>query len=77
MATRYCYAASLQNDQLRAHLANKDTLVFDYRAGSWQQIEKQIERLGFGESYIVAVLIGRRGRFTKVTPVETAQRLVA
>jgi hypothetical protein len=63
----------LSDEEMRSRLMGRETLFFRQLGSQWQEIEKQIDRLGFGESYFVTQLSARRGQFTKVTPV-SAQR---
>jgi hypothetical protein len=43
----------LPDDELRPQLEVGDTIVFTGTTVRWQEIERQVERLGFGDSYIV------------------------
>jgi len=54
---------------MRSHLERGNTLLFEGLAGEWQTVERQIERLGFGEQYFVSLIKGRGGDLTKVMPV--------
>jgi hypothetical protein len=75
VSARYTYTSMLPSDQLRQHLENKDTLAFDGLIDEWQEIERQVEHLGFGDAYIVSLTNARRGVFAKVTPIEMPGRL--
>ncbi len=55
------------DDQMHPHLENRDTLLFKGLGREWQQIEKQIERLGFGDAYLVSQ-VGSRSSSAKVSP---------
>lgn len=58
----------LPDDQMREQLKRGET--FRFTLGSkWQEIEQQIERLGFGDDYFVSQIKVRGGKMTKVTPV--------
>ncbi len=54
MAAHVIYTRPLVDEEMRAHLERRDSLVFKGLGGEWQHIERQVERLGFGESYIVS-----------------------
>jgi len=54
MSPQVIYTKLLQDDEMRAHLERNDTLLFKGLAREWQRIERQVERLGFGELYIVS-----------------------
>ncbi len=54
---------------MSAHIEKKNTLLFKGLGREWQQIERQVERLGFGEVYVVSQRGSRHGS-TKVTPLE-------
>ena len=67
------YPRLLGDDELRSHLERGDTLVFTGSAKAWQQIERQVDRLGFGDDYAVSRTskTGPAGaqHVTRVTPV--------
>ena len=75
MSARHTYNSLLPSDQLRRHLENRDTLTFDGLVDEWQGIERQVERLGFGDAYIGIVTNAPRGNFARVSPVEIPARL--
>ncbi len=54
MAAKVIYTSRLADDELRTHLENRDNLLFKGLGREWQQIERQVERLGFGELYVVS-----------------------
>jgi len=56
---------------MRAQLERGETFLF--KISMWQEIERQIERLGFDDSYFVTEVSAKRGKFTKVTPVIRGQ----
>src|SRR5262249_32484405 len=66
MSAGVIYTYLLQDDQMRSHLEKQDTLVFKGLAREWQEIERQVERLGFGEVYVVTQR-GTRAGDTKVS----------
>ena len=49
----------LSNESLRGHLECGDSLLFADACLDWHEIERRVERLGFGESYIVCAAKGR------------------
>ena len=69
------YTRLLRDEELRPHLERRDTLVFKGTANAWQEIERQVERLGFGDAYAVSRTrrAGATGEedFTRVSPVHT------
>jgi hypothetical protein len=69
------YTRHLNDDELRPHLERRDTLVFKGTAITWQEIERQVERLGFEDEYAVSRTkrTGATGEedFTRVSPVHT------
>lgn len=73
MALAEPYSHLLSDEQLRAHLERKETVIFKGLSREWQQIERQVERLGFGESYIVTQRKGARGGTIRVAPVRAQQ----
>jgi hypothetical protein len=48
------YTRPLSDNELRSELEARDTICLMGEEISWQQIERQVERLGFGEAYIVS-----------------------
>ena len=45
----------LSDDRLRRELEAGDTIVFKGKNFTWEKIERQVARLGFGDSYLVIV----------------------
>jgi hypothetical protein len=56
----------LSDDELRPQLAAMATILFDGQTVEWDEIEQQVERLGFGDLYIVSCTQGRSGNDTKI-----------
>jgi len=69
-----CFDCFLSDADMRAYLERGDTLLF--KSTKWQEIERQIDRLGFEDSHFVSQVSARRGKLTKVTPVAKAQTQV-
>ena len=51
---KYVYDRLLSDEELRPHLERGDSVVFSGIAKAWQEIERQVERLGFGDSFTVS-----------------------
>ncbi len=66
MAAHAMYTRPLEDEEMRKHLENGETIVFKGLAREWQHIERQVERLGFGELYVVSQR-GSSSGDTKVT----------
>lgn len=64
------YTRLLGDQELGAHLEKGDTLLFEGLGREWQQIERQVERLGFGDRFVVSQ-VRKRQNSTKVSPLET------
>jgi hypothetical protein len=62
----------LSDDQMVAQLQLGETFFF--KLSKWQLIERQVERLGFDDSYIVAQVDSERGKLTKVSPSQQTRR---
>ena len=67
------YTRPLNDQELRSHLERGDSITFSDAVMDWQQIERQVERLGFGTEYAVSRasrsdLAGRQ-HHTRVTPL--------
>jgi hypothetical protein len=63
----------LTDEELREQLQSQDTILFVGESLRWQEIERQVERLGFGELYIVSSTQGRHS----VTPIITVKPAAA
>ena len=57
----------LLDDELVPHLLQQHTLIFKGLGEEWQEIERQVERLGFGDIYFVSQL-GVQESSTKLAP---------
>ncbi len=70
---KHTYDHLLSDDELRPHLERGDTLAFTGGPKAWQEVERQVERLGFGDDYAVSRTskAGPAGEqhVTRVTPV--------
>ncbi len=70
MAAPVTYTRSLQDQELRKHLENGETVIFKGLGREWQRIERQVERLGFGDLFVVS----QRGSLdgdTRITLLKT------
>ena len=67
------YDRLLSDEELRPHLERGDSVVFGGIAKAWQEIERQVERLGFGDNYAVSRTKGsgtaREQDVIRVSPV--------
>jgi hypothetical protein len=54
------FDAPLTDDELRYWLKARETIFFVGPRPEWQEIERQVERLGFGKAYIVSATQGRQ-----------------
>lgn len=72
---KQCFDSLLPDDQMREQLKRGETFCFSF-GNNWQEIEQQIERLGFGDNYFVSQIKARRGKMTKVTPVPAKPEMV-
>ncbi len=54
--------------EMRAHLEQGNSLFFPGMGREWEKLERQVERLGFGEVYFVSRTKGLRGDCAKVRP---------
>jgi len=70
---KHPYTRLLQDTELRPHLEAGDAIAFVGLARQWKHLERQIERLGFGDLYAVSVAKKRTGDpgFIRVSPVRT------
>jgi preprotein translocase subunit YajC len=61
----------LSDEQMRLQLQEGHVLVFEGLDRRWQEVEQQVDRLGFGDEYLVLQAEGMHGKVTKVTPAPT------
>ena len=70
------YTHPISDQELRSHLERGDTITFSDAVKDWEQIERQVERLGFGSDYAVSRSTrpdsAGRQRHTRVTPLRVA-----
>lgn len=70
---KYVYDRLLSDEELRPHLERGDSVVFSGITKTWQEIEGQVERLGFGDNYAVSRTRGagtaREQDVIRVSPV--------
>jgi len=70
---KYVYDRLLSDEELRPHLERGDSVVFSGITKAWQEIEGQVERLGFGDNYAVSRTRGaganRERDLIRVSPV--------
>ena len=48
---KHVYTRLLDDAELRPHLERGDTVTFENLARDWGKIERQVERLGYGDTY--------------------------
>ena len=63
------YTRPLSDKELRAHLLSRDHLVLKVPNLRWQEVERQVERLGFGDTFFVAETKSSRGQCCRIDPV--------
>jgi hypothetical protein len=51
---KHLYTRLLDEAELRSHLERGDTVVFENLARVWEKIERQVEHLGYGDTYAVS-----------------------
>jgi len=69
MGVEAIYTRLLNDQEMSAHLEKKDTLLFKGLGHEWQQVERQLERLGFGDRYVASKVSAGQSS-TKVSPLE-------
>ena len=62
------YKRLLTDEEIRDLLHRNEIIVFDGMSREWQKVEQQIEKLGFGDTYIVSQRKGPRGGSIKAAP---------
>jgi hypothetical protein len=76
---KHVYTRPLRDEELRSHLERSDTISFTGAVKNWEDIERQVERLGFGDAYAVSRgskpdLAGLQ-RHIKVTPLRMSTQV--
>jgi hypothetical protein len=67
----------LADEELRPQLEARATIVFDGQTIQWHEIERQVERLGFGNLYVVSATQGPLGDNPKISLKPEQQRQIA
>jgi hypothetical protein len=62
----------ISDDELVKHLESRNTLSFVGGGVDWHKIERQVERLGFGDLYIVSTARARNMNTSTVSARPTA-----
>jgi len=73
MSAQQKLSGILSDDEMRLHLERGDMLVFQGMGGNWEEMEEQIERLGFGNQYLVLRGDALSGERTKAIPARAVQ----
>jgi hypothetical protein len=69
------YTRLLRDEELRPHLQAGDAVAFVGLADNWRNIERQVEHLGFGDSYAVSKAKKQAGEpgLIRVSPIPGAK----
>jgi len=70
---QHTYLKPLSDEELLSHLVAGDHLIFRVPGLRWQEVERQVERLGFGERFLVGETESSRGRCCRVKPVNGSE----
>lgn len=60
------YTRPLDEGELLAHLRAREEIIFRLPGLRWQEIEHELERLGFGDLYVVSATKGPHGESCKI-----------
>lgn len=71
----YTYTRPLTDEELLPHLRAQDQLVLRVPGLRWQEVERQVERLGFEDSFVVAETESSRGKCCRIEPVSRCAAL--
>jgi len=63
----------LPDDELGRLLRAGETVLFKGPSINWQNLEQQVENLGFGDSFCVSYLQGPNGEAAKVSPIRISK----
>jgi hypothetical protein len=64
---KHVHTHRLTDEELQRELEAKDTILFIGTDLTWQELESQLERLGFGDSYIVSAMKGTDYSFSRIS----------
>ncbi len=64
----HTYTRLLSEEELRRHLEARDTVILRDCPVRWQELEREVERLGFGDLFVVSSTKGERGQTCKIRP---------
>jgi hypothetical protein len=66
----YTYNRPLSEDELLGHLRSHDDdrIVLRVPGLRWQEIERQVERLGYGDLFLVSSTKGCHGECCRIDP---------
>ena len=71
------YTRLLNDEELRPHLERGDVVAFKGLGREWEEIERQVERLGFGDAYAVSrssrAGVPAEEAIVRISPVRTQQ----
>ena len=71
------YTRLLSDEELRPHLERGDVIAFEGLGREWEEIEHQVERVGFGDTYAVSrsrrAGVSGEQAIIRVSPVRTRQ----
>ena len=70
---KYSYTRALSDTELSAHLRSQDQIVLRVDGLRWQDVERQVERLGFGDLFMVAMSRGKQGDCCRINPASPLQ----
>jgi hypothetical protein len=67
------YTRLLKDEEIQLHLNAGHAIAFVGLADKWKELDRQVERLGFGDLYAVSLSKKRRSDpgFIRVSPVRT------
>jgi hypothetical protein len=71
---QYTYNRLLTESELREHLRARHRVVLRIPGIEWHKIEREVERLGFGESFLVSSTNGKRGESCRIGPCAFSPR---
>jgi hypothetical protein len=68
---QYNYTRPLNDKELAGHLIAQDQIILRVPVLRWQDVERQVDRLGFGESFLVSETKSSRGQCCRIEPVRS------
>lgn len=68
MKARPTHNAPLSDEELSRLLSGQGEVLLNGSEKVWREVERQVERLGFGEAFLVSFRLAARGGVIRISP---------